>query len=372
LAPCNSQLFDELRNIYQIIGPYALSCSDPIEFNYTDHIQKWHKYLCGKDPSVDKGWEKVDSVEKVVGGSDLYKAFVANDGCGYRQWCKARYRCWRHKQLLQRCHWQETSLQVMVNNQTKEVIQTHLTQGAVVQAAYGFWRNESAIFLNTASNNFLEGTNYNYTCAPKGGLPPVRHDYYMEKPSTLNPLPQLVECNTLIQIPFIITNGGLPWCEAILVVNNTETGGIGFELGLGGRECVVKVQDDSDTIFYIVIHSGSYRFFQEVKGINCIDAGEGVYTNCGSDNFTTIIPKQMGYDTGAEIEVVSPIDEAGSGSSLFSWPSLFGNVFSSNIITAIQYITIAVIAVVGLVIGIILLRCLISHCQARRKDVDLD
>jgi hypothetical protein len=63
----------------------------------------------------------------------------------------------------------------------------------------------------------------------------------MERPSTLNPLPQLVECTTLIQIPFIVTNGGLPWCEAILVVNNTETGGIGFELGLGSRECVVKV-----------------------------------------------------------------------------------------------------------------------------------
>jgi hypothetical protein len=150
-------------------------------------------------------------------------------------------------------------------------------------------------------------------------------------------------------------------------VNNTETGGIGFELGLGGRECVVKVQDDSDTIFYIVIHSGSFRFFQEVKGVNCLDASEGAYTNCGLDNFTTIIPKQMGYDTGAEIEVVSPIDKAGSGSSSFNWPSLFGNIFSNNLAIAIQYIVIAVIVIVGLVVGIIILRCLISHCQARGK-----
>jgi hypothetical protein len=146
-----------------------------------------------------------------------------------------------------------------------------------------------------------------------------------------------------------------------------ETGGIGFELGLGARECVVKVQDNSNTIFYIVIHSGSFRFFQEVKGVNCIDAGEGVYTNCGLDNFTYIIPKQMGYDTRAEIEVVSPIDEAGSGSSSFSWPNLFGNVFSNNLALAIQYIIIAVIGIMGLVVGIILLHCLISHCQARRK-----
>jgi hypothetical protein len=48
MAPCSSQLFDELGNIYQIIGPYVLSCSEPIEFNYTDLIQVWHKCLCGK------------------------------------------------------------------------------------------------------------------------------------------------------------------------------------------------------------------------------------------------------------------------------------------------------------------------------------
>jgi hypothetical protein len=68
-----------------------------------------------------------------------------------------------------------------------------------------------------------------------------------------------------------------------------------------------------------------------------------------------------------EIEIVSPIDEAGSSRSSFSWPSLFGNLFSNNIMIVIQYIVIAVIVITGLVVGIILLRCLISHCQARRK-----
>jgi hypothetical protein len=75
----------------------------------------------------------------------------------------------------------------------------------------------------------------------------------------------------------------------------------------------------------------------------------------------------MGYEIGAEIEVVSPIDEAGSGSNSFSWTSIFGNLFSNNLMIAIQYIVIAVVVIVGLVISIILLRCLISHCQARRK-----
>jgi hypothetical protein len=39
-------------------------------------------------------------------------------------------------------------------------------------APYGFWGHtnnatrKKSIFLNTTNNNFLEGTNYNYSCTP--------------------------------------------------------------------------------------------------------------------------------------------------------------------------------------------------------------
>jgi hypothetical protein len=39
-------------------------------------------------------------------------------------------------------------------------------------APYGFWKHtnnatgKENVFLNTTNNNFLEGTNYNYSCTP--------------------------------------------------------------------------------------------------------------------------------------------------------------------------------------------------------------
>jgi hypothetical protein len=47
-----------------------------------------------------------------------------------------------------------------------------LSVGLYLIASYGLWRHinnttrKENIFLNTTNNNFLEGTNYNYSCIP--------------------------------------------------------------------------------------------------------------------------------------------------------------------------------------------------------------
>jgi hypothetical protein len=69
------------------------------------------------------------------------------------------------------CFWEEfTSGQIVKKNR---VVINHysitISVGPHLVAPYGFWKytnnatGKEIIFLNTANNNFLEGTNYNYS-----------------------------------------------------------------------------------------------------------------------------------------------------------------------------------------------------------------
>jgi hypothetical protein len=210
LAPCNSLLFDELNNTYRIVGPYVLDCSDPIQFNYTDHIQLWENHRCCYKPGIPGQWGRKDSIELIVDGSDIFAEAISGDKCLCKQRCIARYKCIRHTEYLEKCFWKEIPLQIWVIEQEVTIIDTHITQGVFTQAPYGFWRNDTAVFLNTADNNFLEGTNYNYSCLPTSARPPCYDKYQMPISRTLNPLPELISCSILIKIPFVISDGGLP------------------------------------------------------------------------------------------------------------------------------------------------------------------
>jgi hypothetical protein len=225
-----------------------------------------------------------------------------------------------------------------------------LTVNLILQAPYELWRNETSVFLNTATNNFLEWSNFNYSCKPTNS-PMCRKNYKMPDPVILNPLPEIVGCTTLIQIPFIITTGGLPYCSAIKITEDLETCGFGFQASSGSEECVIKVLDDTNLIFYITLSKGSYRFLKNVILINCLDQSNGIYTECGQEEMMPIVAKGMSYDWGKDIEVVKAVSTGAAGIT-----NPFENLFKNNLQTIIGF-------------DIILLRCLYSHCQARKSVV---
>jgi hypothetical protein len=66
--------------------------------------------------------------------------------------CAARYRCYRHEEPMERCNWKETPLQVIVNGEEKTIVDISLTVNPILQVFYGLWRNETSVFLNTATN----------------------------------------------------------------------------------------------------------------------------------------------------------------------------------------------------------------------------
>jgi hypothetical protein len=52
------------------------------------------------------------------------------------------------------------------------------------------------IYLNTTTNNFLKGANFNYSCIFGG----CRQDYVMSKVHTENSMPNIPSCFTLVTL----------------------------------------------------------------------------------------------------------------------------------------------------------------------------
>jgi hypothetical protein len=69
---------------------------------------------------------------------------------------------------MDRCFWEKlpTRISIYKNDELIEYLSAILTVGFHQIAPYGYWHHtnnatgKGLIFLNTASNNFLEGTNY--------------------------------------------------------------------------------------------------------------------------------------------------------------------------------------------------------------------
>jgi hypothetical protein len=73
--------------------------------------------------------------------------------------------------------------------------------------------NETTTIINTAFNNFMEGTNFNYLCKPTNE-PTCRENYILPDPITVNGLPQLADCSVLVTIPGLkIANSSTKFCE---------------------------------------------------------------------------------------------------------------------------------------------------------------
>jgi hypothetical protein len=57
---------------------------------------------------------------------------------------------------MQRCHYVETELKVIINGDDYIYANSHISIGPAFQSLYGFWRNDTTTILNTACDNFLE------------------------------------------------------------------------------------------------------------------------------------------------------------------------------------------------------------------------
>jgi hypothetical protein len=263
---------------------------------------------------------------------------------------------------MRRCNYYSTPLVVQNDNQTFDtfeeflkVIDYSMSVGPNYQAPYGFWMNETTIIINTATNNFLKRTNFNYSCKPTNN-PNCRDNYILLDPITVNGLPQLADCSVLVTIPGLkIANSSTKFCEAVQITENTVTGGFGFKTStVSNNTCEFKVKDDKDWRYYISLSPGSYRFFLEVKEVACVNRGDGLYSDCNDIDFNLMVSLPMSFDWGNEIQIVQAQNTVGSGFSL-SVKNPFEDLFSSVASTILIWIVIVCIIVATIVFGIFLL-----------------
>jgi hypothetical protein len=79
--------------------------------------------------------------------------------------------------------------------------------GPYLIAPYGFWRHtnnatgKESVFLNIGNNNFLEGTNYNYSCTPVTSPGKCKTDYVMPELRTINSMSNIPFCSTIVVLP---------------------------------------------------------------------------------------------------------------------------------------------------------------------------
>jgi hypothetical protein len=101
--------------------------------------------------------------------------------------------------------------------------------GFYLLALCGFWKyinnvtGKESIFLNTTNNNFLEGTNYNYSCTPITSPEKCKIDYVMLELRTINSMPNIPSCDIIFVLS---TNEVTPitnYCTTIKSIKNMET-----------------------------------------------------------------------------------------------------------------------------------------------------
>jgi hypothetical protein len=124
--------------------------------------------------------------------NDIWKCGLCQNHCITAASCKTKEII-----TLDRCFWEELLI---------EYLSITLTVGSHQQAPYGYWRHtnnaigKELIFLNTASNNFLEGTNYNYSCRSSLNIPMnCMENFVMPEIRTINGMPNTMFYNSIIK-----------------------------------------------------------------------------------------------------------------------------------------------------------------------------
>jgi hypothetical protein len=170
---------------------------------------------------------------------------------------------------MNRCFWEELSTGVSIykNNELIDYLSVTLTVGPHQQTPYGYWShtNNAAgrelIFLNTASNNFLEGTNYNYSSKSLNTPMNCMEDFAMPEIRTINGMPNIPSCSTIVILKALDVIPVTKFCMAVKLINNTESNSVGIK-SLSGS-CDLKIQDKASSMIIISIDEGSYRFFAD-------------------------------------------------------------------------------------------------------------
>jgi hypothetical protein len=230
---------------------------------------------------------------------------------------------------------------------------------------YGFYRNSTHIFVNTAQSRYLENSIYNESCSPVGSPRREGEDFKFRETVTLNTMPGLSSCKQQVWVPLNVSDLTDTWCDLISVVRDPDSESIGL-LGVNG-DCMVRIgqskPDNSNSSYLVRLTKGEFRFLKEVDRIGCVEIGEGTYGDCdGNKMLVDMRPTDKGYNYLDEVIVDGGSAVGIDDSSTRGSP--FGEAFGSKLMDILVLVGIIVASIVVIIIVLI---CSWKFC-CRKKD----
>jgi hypothetical protein len=155
IMPCEGIALDEVGNEYQIDGSYKLVCNPPTTFKYVTSVVTWYTDHCCTPPKwkYDKRTHGYSSSE--AAGCSLF--------CN--NLCKSLVTCETIPIELEFCEWIENFNRTLWINgipiNDAWAVNMSLETSPVSSVPYGFWRNDTSIFIRASDWLFLEGTVFN-------------------------------------------------------------------------------------------------------------------------------------------------------------------------------------------------------------------
>jgi hypothetical protein len=223
---------------------------------------------------------------------------------------------------------------------------------------YGFWRNESSVFVCDSNWLFMEQTAFNYSCYPKNPNLGCGTSLKMPDMNTASGMPVLQQCTMLVKIPADLFGIKIEFCQ-VMLIHNTESDTI--RIKTLGKICMVKTQE-GDKIQNLWISEGFYRFFRHLSYVACSPQGDGLYTNCSDGELILINALDMGFDEAAQ--VVAEVGSVGNG-GLSIDTSDFASLLSSKSKNIFLIVGIVVGSVILVTVAIIIICLLCSYCPKR-------
>jgi hypothetical protein len=163
-------------------------------------------------------------------------------------------------------------------------------------------------------------------------------------------MPLISSCNTLVKLPAHIIGADVDFFTSLIAVHNNESNTYGVKSD--GPGCMIKIEED--TIQFLWLSEGSYKFFKHIAKIACKAQGNGLYSDCNDGKLFPLEVREMCYDYATEVVLEYAEREPWSGGST---SISFGDLFMDKTKTTLMLVIIIIIIIVIIIIIILLVRC---------------
>jgi hypothetical protein len=262
-VPCTDLVVDDFGNVFNFSGSWRKMCENQTILPHLKEIKVWRSNECGyffrfNFPKVPTEFSVKNSVN-----------YKEKSNCGmFNRWFTSAFNCDYNEDIRwQECSWiNDNSVQLFVNNVL--INDSILDSFSTIDTPFGFWLNQAGFIKKSSISDNFHQSEYNYSCVPSSV--PSNNDYY--KFNSIHPI-NFIEAEPSCNNVFKISNQHLQrnnfeFCSSVHLFKDPSTDSTGVR-SLSG-DCIIRVLDDSASIYYLLLRSNQTRVFKNLVNISCI------------------------------------------------------------------------------------------------------